>query len=99
MVPLTVRTAPDPTPYFLRRRHGRFAQLGMRRQPQIIIRRQIDDVLAINGALRRLLVLKHTQIEVRALRLSSFIWSVRYDNCGREVVTGVISNPSGDLQI
>src|SRR5580765_7537378 len=26
--------------------------------------------------------------------LSSFIWSVRYDNCGREVVVGVISHPS-----
>ena len=54
---------------FLGRRNGRFAQLGMRRQPQVIVRRQVDDVLAVNRTLRRLLILKHTQIEVRAFLL------------------------------
>ncbi len=38
----------------------------MRGQPQIIVRRQVDDLLAVERADRRLLVLQHAQLEVRA---------------------------------
>ena len=51
----------------LRRLQRRFAQLGMRRQPQVIVRRQVDHLLAVERALRRLLILEHPQTEVRAL--------------------------------
>jgi hypothetical protein len=39
----------------------------MRGQPQIIIRRQVDDSFAVEGADSRLLVIEHAQLEVRAL--------------------------------
>src|SRR6516164_2451304 len=41
----------------------------MRRQPQVIVRRQVDDPLAIKRADRSLLVLEHPQAEVGALLL------------------------------
>jgi len=41
-----------------------FAQLGMRGQAKIIIGRKIDDLLAIKGAHRFLLVFQHAQLEV-----------------------------------
>ncbi len=41
----------------------------MRGQSQIIVRREIDDLLAVEGADRRLLVVEHAQLEVRALGL------------------------------
>ncbi len=44
----------------------------MRRQPQVIVRRQIDHLLAIKRALGRLFVLKHAQTEVRAFGLQVF---------------------------
>src|ERR1700690_940780 len=40
----------------------------MRSQPQIIVRRQVDNFLAVEGANRRLLVVEHAQLEVCALR-------------------------------
>ena len=67
MVPAMVRTAPDPTPYFLSRLERRLAQLGMRSQPEVIVRGKIDDLLAVKRAHRLLLVFKHAQLEVRAL--------------------------------
>src|SRR5271165_6546188 len=41
----------------------------MRGQAQIIIRRQVDDFLAVKRADGRLLVIEHAQLEVRALGL------------------------------
>ena len=41
----------------------------MRSQSQIIVRRQVDDLLAIESADRRLLVVEHAKLEVRALGL------------------------------
>ena len=70
MVPAMVRTAPDPTPYLLGRLKRGFAQLGMRRQPKVIVRRKVDDPLAIERALGRLFVFEHAQLEVGALWLS-----------------------------
>ena len=62
-----VRTAPDPTPYLRVASSAASRSFGMRGQPQIIVRRQIDDFLAVERADRRLLVLQHAQLEVRAL--------------------------------
>src|SRR5215468_3880483 len=39
----------------------------MRGQPEIIVRGEVDDLLAVEGALRRLLVLENAQAEMRAL--------------------------------
>ena len=41
----------------------------MRGQSEIIVRSQVDDLLAIERAHRRLLVFEHTQTEVGALGL------------------------------
>src|SRR5208283_1975230 len=47
----------------------RLAQLGMRRQPKVIVRSKIDDLLAVKRADRSLLILQHAQLEVRTLGL------------------------------
>ena len=47
----------------------RLAQLGMRGQAEIIVGREVDDLLAVEGADRRLLVFEHAQMEVGALLL------------------------------
>ena len=52
-----------------RRFKRRFAQLGMRGQSEIIVRGEIDDFLAVERADRRLLVVEHAQLEVRAFGL------------------------------
>ena len=44
-----------------------FAQFGMRGQAQIIVGGKIDDLLAVERADRRLFVVEHAQLEVRAL--------------------------------
>ena len=45
------------------------AQLGMRGQAEIIVRGQVDDFFAVEGADRGLLVVEHAQAEVRAFGL------------------------------
>ena len=47
----------------------RFAQFGMRREPEVIVRGKVDDSLAVEGTDRRLLVIKDAQLEMRALGL------------------------------
>ena len=47
----------------------RLAQLGMRGQAEIIVRRKVDDFLAVEGADGSLLVVEHAQAEMRALGL------------------------------
>ena len=47
----------------------RFAQLGMRRKAEVIVGGKVDDLLAVESADRRLLVIQHAQLEVRALGL------------------------------
>ena len=46
-----------------------FAQLGMRGQPQIIVGGKVDDLLTVEGADRRLLVVENAQPEISALLL------------------------------
>ena len=53
----------------LRRLQSGFAQLGVRCQPEVVVGSEVDDLLAVEGAHRRLLVLKHAQLEVRAFLL------------------------------
>src|ERR1019366_5687442 len=45
------------------------AQLGVRRQAEVVVGREIDDLLAVEAAHRRLLVVEHAQLEVGALLL------------------------------
>ena len=54
---------------FLRRFERGFAQLGMGGQAEIIVGGEVDDLLAVEGADRRLLVVEHAQLEVGALLL------------------------------
>ena len=67
MVPAMVRTAPDPTPKVARRRQRRLNQLGMVGQAQVVVAGQVDHLFAVVVANRRLLVVEHAQLEVRAL--------------------------------
>ena len=69
MVPAMVRTAPEPDAVLPGGFQRGFAQLGMRGQAEIIVGREIDDLLAVEGADRRLLVVEHAQLEVSALLL------------------------------
>ena len=41
----------------------------MRRQAEVVVRREVDDLRAVEGAHRRLLVVEHAQFEVGALLL------------------------------
>ena len=77
MVPAMVRTAPEPDAELARGFERRLAQLGMRRQAEVVVRRQVDDLLAVEGADRRLLVVEHAQLEVGARCFRSLSWSVR----------------------
>ena len=61
------RARPDAK--FARSLKRRLAQLGMRRQPKVIVRSKIDDLLSVKRADRSLLVFEHAQLEVRALGL------------------------------
>ena len=45
----------------------RLNQLGMVRQPQVVVAGQVDHLLAVVVADRRLLVVQHAQAEVRSL--------------------------------
>ena len=52
--------------------HGverRLAQLRMRRQAEIVVRREIDDRLVIEGRVRALLALEDAQLAIEALLL------------------------------
>ena len=53
----------------LRRLQSGFAQLGVRCQPEVVVGSEVDDLLAVEGAHRPLLILQHTQLEVRAFLL------------------------------
>ena len=66
MVPEMVRTAPDPAPYFLVAVHRRFDQLGMIRQPQIIVAGQVDHLAAIEARDRFARRFQHAQPLVSA---------------------------------
>ena len=69
MVPAMVRTAPEPTPYLLAWPRARPRAAWVRRQAEIVVRGEVDDLLAVESADGRLLVFEHAQTEVRALRL------------------------------
>ena len=66
MVPAMVRTAPDPTPKLARGGDGRLNQPGMVGQAQVVVAGQVDHLAAVVVANRRLLVVEHAELEVRA---------------------------------
>ena len=84
---------------------GRLAQLGMSRQAEVIVRGQIDHVLAVEGALRGLLVLEHAQFEMRALGFEfiELIGEVRKRigarDGGHECLTNLLPQMNAGLQI
>jgi hypothetical protein len=49
MVPEMVRTAPEPAPYLFTCRDRCLLQLRVRGQAEVIVGRQVDDVLAIEA--------------------------------------------------
>ena len=68
-VPAIVRTDPEPTP---NRRVGlerASRSLRMRRQAEVVVRREVDDLTVIEGRLRLLLVVEDAQLAVQALLL------------------------------
>ena len=69
MVPAMVRTEPEPTPYFATASSAAFTQLRMRGQAEIVVRRQIDDGLVIEGACALRLALEDAQLAIQALLL------------------------------
>ena len=77
IVPAMVRTAPEPTPYLRVASSAASRSLGWVVRPEIVVGSEVDDLLAVEGADRRLLVIQHTQVEVRAFAFRSFSWSVR----------------------
>ena len=64
-----VRTDPEPAPYFAHGLERRLAQLRVRRQAEIVVRREIDDRLVIEGRVRGLFAFEHAQLAIQALLL------------------------------
>ena len=66
MVPAIGRTDPDLTPH--RRMASRaLPQLRVRREPEIVVRRQIDDRSTLDRRVRPLLAIQHTHLPVEVL--------------------------------
>ena len=58
-----------PHAVLARRRECRLAQLGVSGQAEVVVGGEVDDLFAVEGALRGLLVLEHAQVEMSALGL------------------------------
>ena len=69
MVPEMVRTAPEPTPNVSNRVERGLLQLRMRRQAEVVVRRQVDDRLVIVGRVRLGLAFEDAQLAIQALLL------------------------------
>ena len=69
MVPAMVRTDPVPTPSRAIASSAALAETRMRGQSEIVVRREIDDVVMIDGRRRLLLVVEHAQLAVEPLLL------------------------------
>ena len=72
MVPAMVRTAPEPTPHFSIASQGARAELGVSGQPQVVVRRKVDDLAAVEARDRKLLGFEHAQFLVELL-LAQFV--------------------------
>ena len=69
MVPAMVRTEPVPTPNACDRLERLCAQPRVRREPEVVVRREVDDRLVVDGGVRLLLVLEDAQLAVEVLFL------------------------------
>ena len=69
MVPAMLRTEPDPTPRSRVAGERRLAQPRMRRQAEVVIRREVDDLAMIERRLRLLLAFENAQVAVEPLLL------------------------------
>ena len=67
IVPAIVRTDPVPTPNFSIASSAALAQPRMRRQTEIVVRRQVDDRTVVEGGVRLLLVVENAQVAVEVL--------------------------------
>ena len=69
IVPAIVRTEPEPTPNVCDRLERLLPQPRMRRQTEIVVRREIDDRLVVERGVRLLLVVEDAQPAVEVLLL------------------------------
>ena len=69
IVPAIVRTEPEPTPNCAHGLERALAQPRMRRQAEVVVRREVDDAAAVERRVRPLLVVEDAQAAVEALRL------------------------------
>ena len=69
IVPAIVRTEPEPTPNVARRLERALAQPRMRRQAEVVVRREVDDRAVVERGVRLLLVFEDAQVAVEALLL------------------------------
>ena len=67
MVPAIVRTDPVPTPYFRSRFERPLAKAWMRRQAEIVVRREVDDAAVIERRRGLLLVFEDAKRAVQPL--------------------------------
>ena len=70
--PRSCGPSPEPTPKLSIASSARLAQLGMRRQPEIVVRGEIDDRAMVERGVRLLLAVEHTQTTIETLRLERF---------------------------
>ena len=69
IVPAIVRTEPDPTPNRSMRLERARAQPRMRRQPEVVVRREIDDRSVVERRVRPLFVFENAKAPVEVLLL------------------------------
>ncbi len=69
MVPAIVRTEPVPDAERFERGERFLLQLRVRRQAEIIVRGEIDDLAAVDASPCGLLVVEHAEAAIKALRL------------------------------
>ena len=69
IVPAIVRTEPEPTPNSSIASSAALAQPRMRRQAEVVVRRQVDAERPSTTRVRPLLVVEHAQLAVEALAL------------------------------
>ena len=69
MVPAIVRTEPEPTPSSRDRLERRLAQPRMRRQAEIVVRGEVDDLAVVERARVALLAFEDAEVTIEALLL------------------------------
>ena len=68
IVPAMVRTDPEPTPN-RRVASSAASRSRWRRQPEVVVRRKVDDRTVVDGGVGALVALEHAQTPEQSLRL------------------------------